>query len=118
MGNSILTGAQYFKVTEVSASAGGSYDMTGDRDSFLTYFNWSGANGTFNVDLPTVITNKGRFLRFMTDGTFTTGGTNINLRASGSQTIDGNAEYSVSKDYNGFGILSTGNEWIVIQLKA
>jgi len=118
MGNSILTGAQYFKVTEVSASAGGTYDMTSDRDSFLTYFNWSGGNGTFNIDLPTVVTNKGRFLRFMTDGTFTTGNTNINLRASGSQTIDGTAEYSVSKDYNGFGILSTGNEWIVIQLKA
>ena len=117
IGDAIMTGAQYLRVTEVSASAGGSYSMLGDESTFLTYFNWSGGNGTFNVDIPDAFSNKGRFLRFMSDGTFTTGNTTVNLVASGSQSIDGSPEYPFSKDYNGLGILSTGQEWVVIQLK-
>ena len=117
IGDAIMTGAQYLRVTEVSASAGGSYSMLGDESTFLTYFNWSGGNGTFNVNIPDAFSNKGRFLRFMSDGTFTTGNTTVNLVASGSQSIDGSPEYPFSKDYNGLGILSTGQEWVVIQLK-
>lgn len=119
LGDSILTGAQYLRVTEVSASSGGTYNMVGDTSSYLTYFTWSGGNGTFNIFIPDATTNKGRLLRFMTDGTFGSGNNKtVNLVASGSQTIDGNPEYPASRDYNGEAILSTGNEWIVIQKKA
>ena len=118
LGNSILTGAQYLKVTEVSASAAGTYDMSSDDDSYLTYFNWSGGNGTFSVDLPSATTNRGRFIRFMTDGTFNNASKIVNITPLSPQTIDGDPEYPINKDYNGLAILSTGTEWIIIQERA
>ena len=117
LGNSILTGAQYLKVTEVSASAAGTYDMTSDTDSYLTYFNWSGGNGNFFVFLPDATDNRGRFLRFMTDDSFGAASKVIALVPSGSQTIDGAAEVTTNKDFDGLGVMSTGYEWIVIQRK-
>ena len=118
LGDAILTGAQYLRVTNRTASAGGSGTMVGDTSSYLTYFTWTGANGTYTWTLPDATENKGRFLRFMTDGTFDNANTIVNIVPSGSQTIDGDPEYPIKKDYNGLGILSTGTEWVVIQLKA
>ena len=96
LGNSILTGAQYLKVTEVSASAAGTYDMSSDDDSYLTYLNWSGGNGTFSVDLPSATTNRGRFIRFMTDGTFDNASKIVNLVPVNRNRMDYHTRESLS----------------------
>ena len=42
----------------------------------------------------------------------------VNVTATGGQTIDGAANYTVNKAYNGIAVWSDGSNWIVIQAKA
>jgi hypothetical protein len=95
------------------------YDNT---TSYLTRVSWSTVSGSGNtfIFLPDATTNDGRFLRFLTDGTWPNAAPQATLAIvpSGSQTIDGSAEVLLSKDYDGIGIVSTGTEWAVIQRKA
>ena len=122
IGDAILTGGQYLNIDEFIGYAGSSYEMFDNTTSYLTRVSWSTVSGSGNtfIFLPDATTNDGRFLRFLTDGTWPNAAPQATLAIvpSGSQTIDGSAEVLLSKDYDGIGIVSTGTEWAVIQRKA
>ncbi len=122
IGDSILTGAQYLRVTEETMYLNRIINMPNDGQEYLTRLAWSTASGSGNsfITLPDATVNHGRFLRFLTDGTWpsATPQAAVALVPSGSQTIDGSAEVILSQDYDGIGIVSTGTEWAVIQRKA
>lgn len=112
IGDSIYTGGVWLKIQNKTATAGGSDSFAGDTSTFVVKYTWSGANGTFNMTLPDALVNQGRWMQFMTDGTFN-GSRTLNLVGSGSQTINGSPEYPINQAYHGGNIISTGTEWIV-----
>ena len=122
LGDSILTGAQYLKIDEETMYLNRVINMPNEGQEYLTRLSWSTASGSGNsfIILPDATVNHGRFLRFLTDGTWPAAAPQATLAIvpSGSQLIDGSAEVLLSKDYDGIGIVSTGTEWAVIQRKA
>ncbi len=122
IGDSILTGAQYIDIKEETMYLNRIITFPNNGQEYLTRLSWSTASGsgTSFIFLPDATVNHGRFIRFLTDGTWPDASpqASVSIVPSGSQQIDGSAEVVLSKDYDGIGIVSTGTEWAVIQRKA
>ena len=102
-------------ITDITNSAGSTYDV-GDTE-YMMFNTWSGANGTATINLPRAGDNEGRLLRFKSDGTISAN-TAITLSPSSPDTIDGDAEFSFNRDYDGVMLLAHNSNWYIIQRKA
>ncbi len=103
------------EITDVTNSAGSRYDV-GDTE-YMIFNRWSGGNGTATINLPRAGDNEGRLLRFKSDGTIGAN-TAITLSPSSPDTIDGDAEFSFNRDYDGVMLLAHNSNWYIIQRKA
>lgn len=103
------------EITDVTHSSGSRYDV-GDTE-YMIFNTWSGGNGTATINLPRAGDNEGRLLRFKSDGTISAN-TAISLVPSSPDTIDGNAEFSFNRDYDGVMLLAHNDNWFIIQRKA
>ena len=102
-------------ITDVTHSSGSSYDVADTE--YMIFNTWSGANGTATINLPSARDNEGRLLRFKSDSTISAN-TAINLRPSGSETIDGDPEFAFNRDYDGVMLLAHDSNWYIIQRKS
>lgn len=101
-----------FKVT---ASSGDNIYFTENTDVIeITYV---GGSGDFTLYLPLATQNPYRIIRIVNDQTVGAS-TRILVTPQGGETIDGNANYVISKAFNGIQVWSDGTQWIVIQAKA
>ena len=100
------------------AGAGGSSTMPSNYN--LIDISWDGlGNGTYVLNLPPAPSLPYRNIRIITDGSLDNGAQGkIQLTAAPGDSIDGAAEFEISKRYEGVSIWSDGTEWIVIQAKA
>jgi hypothetical protein len=100
------------------AGAGGSSTMPSNYN--LIDVSWDGlGNGTYVLNLPLASSLPYRNIRIITDGSLDLGAQDkILLTAAVGDTIDGGANFELSKRYEGVSIWSDGTEWIVIQAKA
>lgn len=100
------------------AGAGGSSTMPTNYN--LIDISWDGlGNGTYVLNLPLASSLPYRNIRIITDGSLDLGAQDkIQLTAAPGDTIDGGADFELSKRYEGVSIWSDGTEWIVIQAKA
>ena len=103
------------EITDITNSSGSTYDV-GDTE-YMMFNTWSGGNGTATINLPRAGDNEGRLLRFKSDGTI---GANksILLSPTSPDTIDGDAEFSFNRDYDGVMVLAHNSNWYIIQRKA
>ena len=105
--------------TSITAVAGESFWLTASNIGDLGKISWSGGNGSFTLRLPPASGVTNRVIRFITDGTFGTGaGDKVLLTARSGDTIDGAADFEISKAYEGLAVWSDGSEWYIIQAKA
>jgi hypothetical protein len=103
------------QITDVTNSSGSVYNV---QDTEYMIFNtWTGGNGTATINLPRAGDNEGRLLRFKSDGTISSN-TAITLSPSSPDTIDGNAEFTFNRDYDGVMVLAHNSNWYIIQRKA
>ena len=100
------------------AGAGGSSTMPSNYN--LIYISWDGlGNGTYVLTLPLASSLPYRNIRIITDGSLDNGAQDkIQLTPAPGDTIDGAANFELSKRYEGVSIWSDGTEWIVIQAKS
>ena len=100
-----------------TATPGGSETYTALNN--IVKIGWSGANGTYVINLPSATAIPYRVIRFVTNGTYPGGGSHkVRFAGTGGETVDGAAFFEISKVYEGVSIWSTGTEWVVIQAKA
>lgn len=105
--------------TSITATPGGNFWLTASNIGDLGKISWSGGNGNFTLRLPPASGTTNRMIRFITDGTFGTGaGDKVLLTARSGDTIDGAADFEISKAYEGVAVWSDGSEWYIIQAKA
>lgn len=99
---------------------GDSIDLSsGGFNGYSLYLlKWTGGSGNQNatVTLPDV-SDSGRFIRIITNGSFTSN-THARLTTKSGQTIDGGTEYVLNIAYEGVAIWSDGTEWFIVQAKA
>lgn len=100
-----------FKIT---ATSGGNqvYGATND----VVEITFVGVNGDFTLYLPLATNYPYRIIRIVNDQTVGAS-TRILVTTQGGETIDGNANYVISKAFNGIQVWSDGTQWIVIQAK-
>ncbi len=103
------------EITDVTNSSGSTYDV-GDTE-YMIFNTWSGGNGTATINLPRAGDNEGRLLRFKSDDTIGAN-TAITLSPSSPDTIDGDAEFSFNRDYDGVMLLAHNSNWYIIQRKS
>ncbi len=102
---------------ETTATPGGSETYTALNN--IVKIGWSGGNGIYVINLPSAATIPYRVIRFVTNGTYPSGGAHkVRFTATGGETIDGGAFFETSKVYEGIAVWSTGTEWVIIQAKA
>ena len=116
VGNSVIAGAQYVNVTGATGSAGTSDTIDPTDEVFMYMLHFTGSTGDHDINLFDASTEEGRMLRFKTDNTIAANKT-FTLVPSSSQTIDGGAEYTMDRPYDGITILAHNNQWWIIQKK-
>lgn len=104
-------------ITEVSHSPGSTYNI-GDSE-YMIFNKWQAgaANGTATINLPAAGDYEGRLIRFKSDGSISSSH-EILLQPDGAETIDGEADYSFNRDYDGLMILAYRSAWYIIQRKS
>lgn len=100
---------------QLTATNGGSSSV-GDEINTIE-LTWSGASGTYTLNLPSSVAFPNRIIQVVGDGTLNASD-KVELTATGGETIDGGASYSFNKAYNGVTAWSDGTQWIVVQAKA
>ena len=99
-------------LNSIAANPGGSENLAATKHfSVITY---SGANGTYTVNLPAV--ESGIILRFKTDDTIAAN-KKVTLQPQSGERIDGEANYSLDRAYDGISLLGNGSNWFIIQKK-
>ena len=101
-----------FKIT---ATPGGNQIYGADKD--IIEITYQGVTGDFTLFLPLATNYPYRIIRIVNDQTVGAS-TRILVTTQGGETIDGNANYIISKAYNGIQVWSDATQWIVIQAKA
>lgn len=99
---------------KIIASSGGSTSV-GDEVNTIE-LSWSGLSGTYIINLPSAVAFPNRIIQVVNDGTLNASDF-VELTATGGETIDGGASYTINKAYNGVTAWSDGTQWIVIQAK-
>ena len=100
--------------------AGAGRSSTMPTNYNLIDISWDGlGNGDYILNLPPASSLTYRNIRIITDGSLDNGAQDkIFITAASGDTIDGGADFEISKRYEGASIWSNGAEWIVIQAKA
>ena len=121
VGNLRRQGEQYESYKVLDAGPGQTYELgNGESGYFHYHFTYtSSVNGATNVYLPDAALSSSKDIqfRFTTDGTLNAS-KKVSVVPSGSQTIDGGAETTLSEPYDGVTAQNIEGEWIVIQAKA
>ena len=99
----------------ITASPGGLSTITTTKN--IIDITWSGGGGDYTLNLPSAAAIPYRFLRIVNDSTVTAN-ERVNVTATGGDTIDGAASYSMNKAFNGIAVWSDGSNWVVIQAKS
>ena len=117
-GSLTTSGSRYQPTCITLDVAGGSTYTIPDNSDFLVRFNYSGG-GAANVTLFSCTgSNTNRTIRFITSGSSMNSANKVTIRGNGSELIDGNAETSLERAYEGVTLWSDGTEWFIIQKKA
>lgn len=111
----------YTKGEVVGGSSGGSTTLDSDTPG-IVWFAWTGADGTFTVNLPDTLSpaaNTNPFLyrkfKFGLNNSFSTGGKDVVLTPFSGQTINGASSFTIpSNAYNVVEIWNRGGEWVII----
>ena len=99
-------------LNEITGNPGGSESIAArDHFNFITY---SGGNGTYTINLPAAET--GVIMRFKTDDTISNN-KDITLQPQSGERIDGEANYSMDRAYDGITLLGKDSNWFIIQKK-
>tara|TARA_R110002074_G_scaffold98717_3_gene213671 strand:- start:3359 stop:4048 length:690 start_codon:yes stop_codon:yes gene_type:complete len=108
------------KLIPFNVLAGDQGSSTIPSDYNLIDISWDGlGNGRYTLNLPPAASMTYRNVRIITDGTLDNGAKDkIDITPAGSERIDGDASFEISKRYEGISIWSNGTEWIIIQAKA
>lgn len=99
-------------LNEITGDPGGSETLS--INSHFSVISYSGGIGTYTINLPSVET--GVILRFKTDDTIEANKT-ITLQPQSGELIDGEANYSLDRSYDGISLLGNGTNWFIIQKK-
>jgi len=110
------------KMIVVSKTASGGETVDLDDSTYdnaqLIKLSWSGGNGTAVYTLPDATNHTNRFIRFISDSTFSTN-THVEITPKSGQNLDGSTDdYDINKEYEGIAVWSDGSEWFIIQKKA
>ncbi len=112
--------SQLVKLEPFKILAGADGSSTMPTNYNLIDISWDGlGNGNYILNIPLASSLKYRNIRIITDGSLDNGAQDkIFLTAAPGDTIDGGADFEISKRYEGVSLWSDGTEWIVIQAKA
>ena len=100
-------------------------DITGDDESpaqsvttsnHMNFVTFGEGTGSYVVNLPTAIGNDGILLRFKTDNSVSASHQVVLTPVSG-QTIDGDTDYNLSRQWDGITLMANDGNWLVIQKK-
>lgn len=100
-------------------------DITGDDESpaqsvttsnHMNFVTFGEGTGSYVVNLPTAVGNDGILLRFKTDDSVSASHQVVLTPVSG-QTIDGDTDYNLSRQYDGITLMANDGNWLVIQKK-
>lgn len=105
----------------ISGSSGGSTTLDTDTPG-IVFLSWSGADGTFTVNLPDTLQPSVNFnsfynrkFKFVLSSNFSGGGKDVVLTPFSTQKINGVSSYTIpSAAYNVIEIWNRGGEWIII----
>ena len=112
VGQFTTTSSVSVTVNSIVGSPGGSETLTNTKHfNFLSY---SGGNGNYTISLPHA--QDGVILRFKTNDTIAANKT-ITLQADGSERIDAESSFILSRPYDGISILGKDSLWFIIQQK-
>ena len=120
LGTTVTQGQQYETYVNVEVGPGTITYLTGSAgttEDFHHHFNYTGANGTATVYMPSasLAINDGLQMRFTTNATLNASKV-VNLIPSDG-TIDGGAEKALTEAYDGITAQVLNGEWLVIQAK-
>lgn len=120
--NAVKQAQKYLVPTTKTAEGGVDVDLADSAydDTVILELSWTGDAGTAVYTLPdaTASNNTNRFIRFISDSSFSSN-THVDLTPASGQTLDGSSEkYRINKSYEGIAIWSDGAEWFIIQKKA
>lgn len=117
-GSLTTSGSRYQPTCITLAVEGGSaYNIPDDSD-FLVRFNYSGTGAATATLFSCTGSNTNRIIRFITSGSGMNSSNKVTIRGNGSELIDGAADTSLIRIYEGVTVWSDGTEWFVIQKKA
>lgn len=113
---------KYLIPTTITAEDGVDIDLADSvyDDTVIVELSWTGGSGTAVYTLPdaTSSNNTNRFIRFISDSSFSSN-TNVDLTPASGQTLDGSSDkYRINKAYEGVALWSDGSEWFIVQKKA
>ena len=112
VGQFTTTSSVSVSVNSIVGSPGGSETLTNAKHfNFLSY---SGGTGTYTITLPPA--EDGIILRFKTNDTIAANKT-ITLQGDGSERIDAESSFILSRPYDGISILGKDSLWFIIQQK-
>ena len=112
VGQFTTTSSVSVSVNSIVGSPGGSETLTNAKHfNFLSY---SGGTGTYTIQLPPA--EDGIILRFKTNDTIAANKT-ITLQGDGSERIDAESSFILSRPYDGISILGKDSLWFIIQQK-
>lgn len=113
-------GGTSYTVTDLTATAGGTYELDGTATVYFVDYEAGAASGSFRVDLPAIADHAGRMIRIKTGANIDNSHDVLVRPAPGDTgaTIDGAAGTTLDRDYDGITLLQHGSGWLVIQRKS
>lgn len=100
-------------------------DITGNDESpaqsvttsnHMNFVTFGEGTGSYVVNLPTAVGNDGILIRFKTDNSVSASHQVVLTPVSG-QTIDGDTDYNLSRQWDGITLMANDGNWLVIQKK-
>lgn len=114
----VLDSAYYVDgIEDVTVSAGSTHEI--GLPNHIIFVSYTGANGTANIELPTVNKSENRQIRIMTDSSINNSkDIDIIPNSLDTATIDGAATFNMDRAYDGVMLMCHNSNWWVIQRKS